>query len=1091
MDMVFSSYTLEGVNATSHKPLLFGVTLAQSKSMASPQVHLDTQRKLNFHGDSKSCEDGVDSRGVSRLPSSASSIVVTPSNDSLIRKNGQMNIIASPGFYRSENSFSLRVDRSSDVGGQGGRHLDNFYSSRRSVYSPQYSNKSLEKGIVKGRSHSGLNPEQKLKNDPRQSVQPDFFDNATHPVTNDTAPRRPNKRASIRTEPMPEQDIRDLRRGSNESYTKYPERLFKPESESKHQKDIILYPAALPATSDQSTEKSPDKSPRRPIKRVSMNNSTKDDIIFIPLEDKKVNVTHSHKNQNSENGPRIDEDSTGADEIDCNDSLYLGCDSSVTSELTSPTLALGLQRNSSGHGDGDKIPTKLSAIFQQGLKDRRHEKEKEFDTISLTNGVGEGFEGHSARSSYSRTTRSSIKQGSTGNCSSIVSNRSHLSLSSTVNTLLKMAADVINSESLDHASVCYQKASQAAGLEIMNINVNMGTMHNGESSTWTSTATRSSYHEDLRLIGVIISMMRTKMALLFGQEADYERAIDLCRGALQVQRHQPALKLVASNFADENDMASLMFLIIERLEKTQACLEDHKELLDKIDLHSRVSDFTETETLQSSVNSSTKEIVLEMLERSAHDDQASIFQYDECTLEMLSVHTAELDKHEEGIKYCRDALQIHLVALGLKHPNAGKSLLRVARMYRGKGSDRSNEDLVLGYFQQTAAVLQCSNLSQPARVSVLNDIAVIHMRRFDFDEAIKFLLDALHVYEEDIDDDTISAFAHIATLRVWRNLGECYMHLEKFSIAEGALLKALAIQRDCRKMQDAAAKLEIRAIQLDQSLDKLTTDNSIADTICRIGNARAGSGDHKKALGIYRDALAVLNRKSAAENADSEYELLKKRDQLSQTLFCIAKAESAMNKYEKAVGMFQLSLKLRTANGSDKKDNRKSTFMHCLSCKIGVGDVYMAQKSFASAIEQFNDAVEYASARLPWTHVSVIEETTQKLKDAENSLKSVPKKSPKILTLEQKADAEIERGALDMATETLKELLVIHRAALKQLKEHGLETGEQVYAIACLLQTFGFVFAKNGDDENAERAFKDASRLFRKGGQSEESRANL
>lgn len=77
-----------------------------------------------------------------------------------------------------------------------------------------------------------------------------------------------------------------------------------------------------------------------------------------------------------------------------------------------------------------------------------------------------------------------------------------------------------------------------------------------------------------------------------------------------------------------------------------------------------------------------------------------------------------------------------------------------------------------------------------------------------------------------------------------------------------------------------------------------------------------------------------------------------------------------------------------------------------------------------------------------------------------------------------------------MATETLRQLLIIRRANLKEMKARGEDTKDQVYAIACLLQTFGFVFAKNGDDENAERAFKDASRLFRKGGNPNETPQN-
>ena len=677
----------------------------------------------------------------------------------------------------------------------------------------------------------------------------------------------------------------------------------------------------------------------------------------------------------------------------------------------------------------------------------------------------------SIESSFSQV-RSIASRDTDGSVTSIMSVQSHLSLSLKIRSLIELAADVVNSESLEVAAKYYQKAIHAAGSEIMNINIQMGNIIGHDSAT--SVAARNGYHEDLLLIGIIIGLLRTKMAILHGGIGEYDRAIVLCKGAVQVHSHQPVLKSLSSNLSDMDDVAGLMVLILERLEKSQICFEGHNELLDMIDQHAEQSIHSEAEI-------SSNVIVHDMLKKST--DKSMNIQ-DEI-LEVLSVHTAKQDKHDEGIMYLRDALQIHLVVLGLKHPHSSASLIHVARMYRGFGNDRNNESLVLGYFRQTAEVLQRSSLSKQSRASVLNDIAVIHMRRKMFDEAIKFLLDALHAYNDSVEDGSTNHDHHIATLQIWRNLGECYMQLFKFKSAEGALLKALHMQRDCVKIHEAAEKLEISAMRINESILKLSNDVCIADTICQIGKARAGGGSYKQALDIYREALRVLNRNASADLDRNDTELLRKRDQLTHLLFCIAEAERANDELEKALQMYLLSLRLRKSNGAEEMDKRKSTRIHCLSCFLGIIDIFIRQKNFDEAKIRIREAIAYSvKYRVKKTHPIVLA-IRKKAKDCEQAISETAMRNPDIDALEKKADAEIERGALDMATETLRRLLLIRRATLKEMKARGEDTKDQVYAIACLLQTFGFVFAKNGDDENAERAFKDASRLFRKGSPSE------
>jgi len=691
--------------------------------------------------------------------------------------------------------------------------------------------------------------------------------------------------------------------------------------------------------------------------------------------------------------------------------------------------------------------------------------------------------GNSNSSSNSLGGNSVQSRRSTASTLSVMSVESTLPLSEKVQSMLELAANVVNAEGTEEASVNYQKAIHAAGLEIMEINKQMGQLK-GDDASDSRSLKKNTYHEDLRLIGIIIGLLRTKMAIVYTEGGEYDRAVELCKGANQVHKHQPALKLVNQRFEHAGDqIGGLMVVIIERLEKAQICLEQHRQLLNKIDLHSvGVDDDLYDDDI---CVLTSKEIVFSMIEGVATDDGSIVTYQGDDTLELLSVHAAEQDKHDQAINYLRDALQVQLVAMGTKQPRVTQSLIRVANMYRGTGNDRKNEGFVLGCFEQTASVLRHSSLGSRARGSVLNDIAVIHMRRRDYDEAIKFLLDALRAYdEEDVHvEEGREIKASITTLHVWRNLGDCYMELGQSRSAEGAFLKSLDIQTEARRIQMAATELNLSIIGLDKSLLPLINDAHITDTICRVGKARAASGDHKRALEIYQEALTVVNRDSTPSPDQTAKELLEKSDQLCNAIYCIAESCCALDNFEKALRMFNLSISLRNSGGAFKNDKRKSSRVHCVMCFVGIGNVYARAKEYPLALKQYKEALSFALAsRIKEDHPIVLS-LDQRLKEVTRNMKgddtSEPGSSP-LTTLERKADDEIERGALDSATETLKELLVLRRAALQDAKEKGQDSSDQVYAIACLLQTFGFVFAKNGDDENAERAFKDAARLFKK-----------
>lgn len=681
--------------------------------------------------------------------------------------------------------------------------------------------------------------------------------------------------------------------------------------------------------------------------------------------------------------------------------------------------------------------------------------------------------GYSVRSQMSNRSRRSLES-----YKSVMSSQTYLTISGEVQLLLELASDVINTEYLEHAEKYYHKAIHAAGSEIMDINIKMGKLR--EHNSPATQSMKHMYHEDLRMIGIIIGLLRTKMALLYAEDYDFDHALRLCSGAVQVHRHQPAMRILKKTVDHAEQLPGLMRLIIERLEGAQTCLEQHKEFLETVDLHSTDNTFDFSTASDDCSVLTAKEIVCDMIEHAAQDDESVLSFCDDETVELLSIHAAETDRHAEAEMYLRDALQIHMVALGMKHPNAGESLLRIAKMYGGDGNDRKNEDLVLGYFHQTAAVLERSILGAKERGKILNDIAVIHMRREDFEEAAKFLQDALHTYEED--SVNLRSGRTTATLHVWRNLGQCYIKLEQYRNAEYAFMRALQVQQEARKLQVAAQRLNIGVLGIGEDLKKLISDTSIADTIGWVGKARAASGDHTRALELYREALSVLHQNAEADKNLPDRELLKKRDQVTHTLYCIAESCGPIGDFDRSLRMYQLSIKLRNSNGADKDDKRVCTRVHCIMCYIGIGDLYAGKQEYQKAIKQLKEAINYSvTNNMKETH-PVVQQLRSRLREIEEEMARESNNIPEVVKLEKEADALIESGKLDMATATLQKLLALRRSLLKELRDNGLDTADQVYHIACLLQTFGFVFAKNGDDENAERAFKDASRLFRKGG---------
>jgi hypothetical protein len=104
----------------------------------------------------------------------------------------------------------------------------------------------------------------------------------------------------------------------------------------------------------------------------------------------------------------------------------------------------------------------------------------------------------------------------------------------------------------------------------------------------------------------------------------------------------------------------------------------------------------------------------------------------------------------------------------------------------------------------------------------------------------------------------------------------------------------------------------------------------------------------------------------------------------------------------------------------------------------------------------------------------------QKRKEAESKVAEDPNRVFEILRLEERAEIERMRGEYDQAISTLSEAMTIRMACTQKLKAAGSDVSAEIAATVRLLHTFGHVFAEKGDVEKAQRAHRDAARLYRK-----------
>jgi tetratricopeptide (TPR) repeat protein len=161
--------------------------------------------------------------------------------------------------------------------------------------------------------------------------------------------------------------------------------------------------------------------------------------------------------------------------------------------------------------------------------------------------------------------------------------------------------------------------------------------------------------------------------------------------------------------------------------------------------------------------------------------------------------------------------------------------------------------------------------------------------------------------------------------------------------------------------------------------------------------------------------------------------------------------------------------------------------IHCTLCFIGIGNSLLSKGDVFSAYNQFSKTLEYCKANgTPDDHslVAVIE---QKLKEIQDQLQEkVSTSESKLCEVENNVKQAFQEMDFDKAISSVHQVLALRREALKSLRLSGNDESEEVHAIACWLRCLGSAYARIGDEENADRAYTDATILYKMSGAQDE-----
>lgn len=607
------------------------------------------------------------------------------------------------------------------------------------------------------------------------------------------------------------------------------------------------------------------------------------------------------------------------------------------------------------------------------------------------------------------------------------------------------------------------------------------------------TSVRDQFYDNWIEIGVFLADIRVSQANMYERLLDYGHAVACIQEAVSIHNRQVSFYKTRNK---EKALASLK--LIQALETTEARFQNAGKLDSKRkQLQEQVLQF-QKDAAGAATNEEKRNAYQQMqdtaqqvkaLETKVFGEQHPLVADANSLLGAIAL---EQGNTEEAIASMKLALAIMKKSLGMKHPRTGTKLLHLASIYAAQGQD----DMAIDHYQMAIAVFRsCKALKLVG--STLNDVAVIHIRRKEFEKAIQLLEESLEAYK--------SEESSWDTAQVWRNLGECHCQRKDYAKGVTALKNALKVQREGRAFLDKAVSSEMLLDNMPPL--HLVDDASIADTLRRLGKAYFGARMFEPALSNFKEACIIhkaeVKKVVHVSRSRANLSLPARQDELAQTIYCMAELYDHMGDYQLASKLFSESLQLRLFSDAHKES--RSNMVHCAMCLYGLGGIHLKRLEFDEAVDVIQQALSYCEAHgVPENNViyamikarldeaekgsSQREEEGEAVNTSADSSVSAGEDSIKIIEdLEIKAAKAIRDGNVDAAIWILSAVMQQRKELLRILKEKGDKATSVKYDTACTLFTFGKVLVVRGDRESAEKAFKDALRLFKKSGTSADS----
>ncbi len=295
------------------------------------------------------------------------------------------------------------------------------------------------------------------------------------------------------------------------------------------------------------------------------------------------------------------------------------------------------------------------------------------------------------------------------------------------------------------------------------------------------------------------------------------------------------------------------------------------------------------------------------------------------TLAILSDVYAERKDWDTAIDKMHRAVSIVQLALGECHPGTAEKLRRLAGFYQKRQKYDTDVDVAIEFYNDAVAAYKeaCGGHSRLVG-STLNDLAVLHIHRQEYDEAVALLSDAL------VEFDSITSNGngiHSDTAQIWRNLGECYARRQEWESAALAYKNALEVQRNARRCYETLIQEHSQKMQKSNNPEDanvlvrplLADDDSIADTLNRLAKVYSAMGKYNKACVVLNDALYLYQvgyHVAKGTRTESKVEknttlLCKNQDQIAHTLYCIAEVQEKRGLHENAINVYSEALQLR------------------------------------------------------------------------------------------------------------------------------------------------------------------------------------